>query len=445
MSFSVKHSFSTPGNAVSIRQVGVASLIGIRNYSGLRYINPSFRAFYPTLPSLRDGGLTAQQLTDLNDYLLQYSVQSSKSIHMMEIEGPATGEAGLFSSGAVYAPSSNRIYFIPTGVPVVQDFYYIDCETGSLQLYTNDSGVNVSFFSYRGGAYAPTLDRIYFGPLGQSDNTSWHYIDCSTGEMVAYEHGYTLTDQAYTGVVYAPTLDRLYLIPHFQAEEPNWHYIDGSTGEVIEYFHGGSFSSAEFLCGVYSPTENRMYLIPRLSGVTSWYYIDGNTGSLESMSGSFPSLSNDPFSGATYTPTLNRIYLIPSGIASNLIWYYIDCTTGMVIGYLHGQTDIASNDYSGGVYSPVHNRIYFVPNGSALAGGIGMYLDCEDETIYTYSFSGRSNQSYNGGVYSPTENRIYLARFFASPNDTKLMYLNELGQFPIDRGLIAHPMFGSYV
>jgi hypothetical protein len=444
MTFSVRRLFNKNGDVANIQQVSVESMTNIRDYSEIRYVEPSFRAFKPTIPGLREGGLSNEQLTNLNDYLLQFSSQSSKSIHVMEIDGPANVTRPIVSTSAVYVPTLNRIYFIPGGVLLSQYVYYIDCNTGLLEDISNTSGTSFGLFAYNGGAYAPNLNRVYLAPYGQSDETKWHYIDGVTGDYIAYTHGVTLDNNAYTGIVYAPTLDRLYLIPSNQSSESNWHYIDGSTGDVVAYAHEESFDATAFQCGAYSPTEDRIYLIPRLSSTTEWYYINGTTGSVELMSGLFPTILNDFFTGAVYAPTLNRIYLIPGACATRSVWYYIDCTSGLVEEYIHGTTGVTTTDYHGGVYSPVHNRIYFVPMESAINNDKGHYIDCDDGSVHSYTSNVSHGQEYMAGVYSPTENRIYFARNGSVNERDFLIYLNELSRFRIDRGLMAHSMFGSY-
>jgi hypothetical protein len=445
MSFSVQRTSNKKGNALTIETIGIDSLTNIRNASALRYVDSSFRAFYPTIPGPKEGGLSDQQLTDLNDYLSQFSSQSSKSIHMLELEGPGSSDAAMRSYSAVYLPPLNRIYFIPSIFTTDQDFYYIDCDTGTLQIYSNTSGVDLQQYSYIGGVYVPNLNRMYWGPFGQSSNASWHYIDGVTGDLVAYENGLELGEKAYIGIAYAPTLNRLYLVPFDQSAQSTWHYIDGTNGNVVGYTHGGTFLSNAFYCGAYSPTEDRIYLIPRLSNTTQWYYIDGATGTLERMTGIFPSLVSDPFSGAVYASTLNRIYLVPYGISNSSVWYYINCTNGQLEAYEHGTTGVDINDYQGGVYSPCHNRIYFTPNFSALVEGRGHYIDCDDGTVHLYTYPVPSSLGYySRGTYSPTENRIYFARYYSESTDATLSYLEEFGRFPVDRGLMTHPMFGNY-
>jgi 3-hydroxy-3-methylglutaryl CoA synthase len=74
--------------------------------------------------------------------------------------------------------------------------------------------------------YSPTQNRIYLAPYGQGNQTNWHYIDCSTGSVIAYAHGVTAVSNAYNGGVYSPTQNRIYLAPYGQGNQTNWHYID---------------------------------------------------------------------------------------------------------------------------------------------------------------------------------------------------------------------------
>ena len=79
--------------------------------------------------------------------------------------------------------------------------------------------------AYRGGVYSPTQNRIYLVPYMQSNQTNWHYIDCSNGTVVAYAHGVTAVVYAYAGGVYSPTQNRIYLVPCGQSNQTNWHYL----------------------------------------------------------------------------------------------------------------------------------------------------------------------------------------------------------------------------
>lgn len=54
--------------------------------------------------------------------------------------------------------------------------------------------------AYAGAVYSPYQNRIYLVPHGQATSCHWHYIDCSSGEVVSYEHGASdLTCHAYWG------------------------------------------------------------------------------------------------------------------------------------------------------------------------------------------------------------------------------------------------------
>ena len=129
--------------------------------------------------------------------------------------------------------------------------------------------------AYFGGVYSPTQNRIYFAPYYQSTATSWHYIDCANGSVVAYSHtGVTAVSIAYQGGVYSPTQNRIYFVPQTQAT--SWHYINCDTGSVVAYSHTGATAvDNAYAGGVYSPTQNRIYFVPDYqSTATSWHYID---------------------------------------------------------------------------------------------------------------------------------------------------------------------------
>ena len=93
--------------------------------------------------------------------------------------------------------------------------------------------------------------------------------------MVEYTHGVTATNGAYDGGVYSPTQNRIYLVPFAQASKATWHYVDCSTGNVVEYTHGVTAIQYAYLGGVYSPTQNRIYLVPfDQAPKATWHYLD---------------------------------------------------------------------------------------------------------------------------------------------------------------------------
>ena len=100
------------------------------------------------------------------------------------------------------------------------------CKFGVCQ-YTH--GITAINQAYYGGVYSPTQNRIYLAPYNQSDKTNWHYIDCSTGNVVAYAWGGSAVNGAYMGGVYSPTQNRIYLVPYSQAAQSTWHYIQETS------------------------------------------------------------------------------------------------------------------------------------------------------------------------------------------------------------------------
>ena len=93
--------------------------------------------------------------------------------------------------------------------------------------------------AYFGGVYAPVSNRVYFVPCYQADKVgkNWHYLDCTTGTVVAYIHTLTLLPVgfAYYGGVYAPVSNRVYFVPSNQADEAgkNWHYLADDSGVSV--------------------------------------------------------------------------------------------------------------------------------------------------------------------------------------------------------------------
>jgi hypothetical protein len=99
--------------------------------------------------------------------------------------------------------------------------------------YTHPGTTAVNF-AYAGGVYSPTQNRIYFVPYGEADETDWYYVDCDTGTVVAYTHpGTTAVNNAYSGGVFSPTQNRIYFVPYGQAPQTEWHYIQDLTNANI--------------------------------------------------------------------------------------------------------------------------------------------------------------------------------------------------------------------
>jgi hypothetical protein len=309
-------------------------------------------------------------------------------------------------NGAVYSPSQNRIYLIPSQQANQTNWHYIDCATGSVVAYAH--GVTAVADAYWGGVYSPTQNRIYLVPNAQSNQTNWHYIDCSTGSVVAYAHGITAVANGYAGGVYSPTQNRIYLVPYGQSNQTNWHYINCATGSVVAYAHGISAVAFAYVTGGYSPTQNRIYLSPLGQATqTNWHYIDCSTGSVVAYAHGVTAASF-AYQGAVYSPTQNRIYFVPATQGNVANWHYVDCSTGSVVAYAHGVTAVYEA-YHGGVYSPTQNRIYFVPYEQASQTN-WHYIDCATGSVVAYAHGVTAlTAGYQGGSYAPTQNRIYFA------------------------------------
>ena len=349
-----------------------------------------------------------------------------------------TAAASYF--GSVYSPTQNRVYFVPYRQSDETDFHYLNCDTGEIIAYTH--GATIVDNGYKGGVYSPNEDRIYFCPCEQAAETNWHYIDCSDGTVVAYEHGVTAVIQGYEGGCYSPTQDRIYFSPYDQGAETNWHYIDCSDGTVVAYEHG--VTSTTNSGAVYSPTQDRIYFVPKgQSDDTYWFYIDcsdGSVGSYENGVG----IGNNAFSGGAYSPTQNRIYMAPSGTYSqNATFTYLDCDDTTVHTYTSPSPRPGINAFNGGVYSPTQNRIYFVPylQSSVI---YWYYIDCNTGILTSYLSNVTAvNYGYQGGTYVPTLDRIYLAPSYQAPQTT-WHYIQSYAQAEIAPQVMSNGLFNKF-
>ena len=184
---------------------------------------------------------------------------------------------GMFTTG-VYSPTQDRIYLLGHYGP---NWYYIDCATDTVVAY--DPGLAAFYaanpgFQYFSGCYSPTQNRIYLIPFFPATTpTTWHYIDCDTGLVVAYTHGLIADSNpgmlAALSAVYAPIQNRIYVCPYDFGSE-TWFYIDCSDGSIVQYEHNLTLSydvgdgnvlmylgEAPFSSGCYSPSQNKIYFV----------------------------------------------------------------------------------------------------------------------------------------------------------------------------------------
>ncbi|RNA04823.1 hypothetical protein BpHYR1_008865 [Brachionus plicatilis] len=273
---------------------------------------------------------------------LNYSY-SIKNFIINEYGGNLTVETSAYIGGA-YCPSLNRVYFSPYQQAKVGIYHYIDCSTDQVETYGN---ITLADYGYKGATYSPTQNRIYFSPYDQPSEEFWHYIDCETGNLVSYHHNTSIESHAYSQRVYSPNENKIYLLPYLPSLFDNLYYIDCNNGSVIKFTQSSSFSIEDegyfptYSAGVFSPKENKIYSIP--SGIASsrlWHYINCDMNTI----------------------LVVQIYLSPDAQSSQEFWHYIDCDTGEFVAYKHNVT-ILNSPYFGAVLNENVDKIYFVPFG----------------------------------------------------------------------------------
>ncbi len=78
----------------------------------------------------------------------------------------------------------------------------------------------------------PGHESDLFGPNAQTNQPTWHYIDCASGAMVSYDNLLSAAlapYAAYQGGVFSPSN---YLVPFNQANQAVWHYIQEFSSAV---------------------------------------------------------------------------------------------------------------------------------------------------------------------------------------------------------------------
>jgi hypothetical protein len=399
-----------------------------------------------TLPDMQQNGYTQVGLTNYINSIKQVNSEGKvvKYSHGIGV----IVDSGYF--GSVYSPTQNRIYLVPYQISDDATWHYINCLDGSVNAYTHSTGI-ITDRAYVGGAYSPNQNRIYLVPYGISNVATWHYIDCSDGSVVGYVHGFGtgIVTNAYQGGVYSPLQDRIYLVPRGISDETDWHYIDCSDGSVINYTHAtGITVNDAYVGGVYSPSQDRIYLIPfGHSNVANWHYIDCSDGSVNSYVHGFGTgITINGYFGGVYSPTQDRIYLVPFGHANVASWHYIDCSDGSVNSYVHTfGTTLPSAAYTGGVYSPTQDRIYLIPLPIASVAS-WHYIDCSDGSVnaYVHGFgTSISANAFIGGTYSPTDNRIYLTPNSIS-DEADWYYIKPLTAANVNISLMSGAMFNKF-
>ena len=381
---------------------------------------------------------------DLTDYLKP--IHAKNKYLKFSVNTYAHGITAVTSGyvGGIYSPIQNRIYLAPVGQGNQTNWHYINCDTGAIVAYAN--GITAQASAYYGGVYSPIQNRIYLCPTAQSNYTNWHYIDGYTGTVVAYASGATVLTNGYYGGAYSPTQNRIYFSPNNQSDQTNWHYVDCSTGNIVAYANNSGVTpvTSGYYGAVYSPTQNRIYLIPNgQANQSNWHYINCNTGNVVAYAWGGSALQY-AYEGGAYSPIQNRIYLAPRLQSDQNNWHYIDCNTGNVVAYTNPYTaTIVSGAYIGAVYSPTSNRIYFIPWAQANQS-TWHYIDCNTGNVVAYTNNITAVAGgYVGGTYSPTQNRIYLIPYNQS-NQSNWHYIQESSYAEIAPSLMASGIFNKF-
>jgi len=343
--------------------------------------------------------------------------------------------------GAVYAPTLNRIYLIPSAIANQANWHYIDCNTGEVVTYAHNLGADTPVSeAYYYGCYDPYNDIIWMSPYAQGPESKWHYIDGKTGEVVAYTHGIgVVANYSYLGAIFSPLQNRVYFSPGSQYDQGDYHYVNCDTKNIEAYTPTTPVPNT---CagGAYDPINNRIYFAPYYFPATDGVaYLDCNDGSINILSTVSGQFSSGAYIGAIFAPTLKRIYFIPYSQGPEVYWHYIDCDTNQVVAYENGVTT-ENYAYEGASYSPVTNRIYMAPMNQATQSTLH-YIDGKTGEVVAYN--PVTVVRSRGGIYVPSMSRIYL---IPSGNGTQSLswnYIQEYTDVEVSRSLTGGGIYNK--
>jgi hypothetical protein len=238
------------------------------------------------------------------------------------------------TSGAV--STGNRVFFITTGNTLM--WTYID-ETGVVDQFgalSNGRAENT-----RGGVYSPEENRIYITPYWNITLASQlHYIDTTgtpfTGSITNIYSGEPDTHRGFTGGAYSPTLNRIYLSRSTrQSDYANDVYIDcdpdvPNSNKMIEYVLDTTPSTSydDYLGAVFVPVNNRIYFVPHMRHLlnSTMMYINCDDGSVVHYNTDDVVTHNiaNAYARGVYHPTLNRMYWVPNNAVSDGVYIQYD-------------------------------------------------------------------------------------------------------------------------
>ena len=304
----------------------------------------------------------------LTEFLFSFDTETC-SIRAEPIAADAKLKCEVYS-GAVFNPLENRVYFMPNSKNQELFWHYLEVPKNLVCSYSSPS-TPLESFHYNGGCFVPILNRIYLAPYYQLKKYySWHYYCCKSHAFVMYESEVIENCKVvlYKGAIYSQKQNKVFFCPSGLYGESSWHYVDCASGEVVAYPHHSEtsiISAAAYSGGVYDPVNDRIFLVPnQQASHPFWHFIDCATCRVLSYSSnsSFPAVPGAFGSGGFSTIT-NRIYLAPCKETSYARWYYIDCTNLEVVAYFTNiVSHISDEAYDGVICLPGIKRVYFVPS-----------------------------------------------------------------------------------
>ena len=188
------------------------------------YINGAGNAVAYTGGTITGGGVNAywgavyHPITD-ELYFIPFNMSNQPTWHKIDSSGnlatypnPGVTTVDAFYSGT-YDPYNERIWMTPFDGGTTDDFWFID-NTGTWQSYTPNHRPTDNTDAYCGGAYAPTVNKIFWCPYSEARNSPWIGIDCSTQQTFSYTPDVTYVQYASRGAVYSPREDVVHFMPY---------------------------------------------------------------------------------------------------------------------------------------------------------------------------------------------------------------------------------------
>lgn len=274
------------------------------------------------------------------DRIYMHPVAQTSTLHYVDCASGAVVAYKGFSGmparyslgGGAYDPINQRIWLTPAVGSTGTHWPYIDTKNVSTGWYAHGAtGLYACSLSmYQGAVYSPSSRKVFFIPSWQVRSSLYHYVDCDTLKVCSYTsdagaNTIGSTGPSFSGGVYDSFHDRVYLMP-FNAKG-KYLYIDCRTNRVVHYDGvSGLVNSEHSHGGCYSPLTRRIYLsyrsAPAYGSTGTWLYIDTDTNKVVPY-GKSTSTTTRISSEGTFVPSLNRVYFTPYDGATVSPWYYV--------------------------------------------------------------------------------------------------------------------------